>query len=124
MAIIRTTNNENPSGGHPPRDGEPGKDEDKGLARTKSVVAERKKAAAARLTPRQTLPGTQVQSTSSRNFFADTMTELKRVVWPTRDEVTSGSVVTVLLLFFFGIYIGALDFVAQGLFNFLGLYNK
>lgn len=122
MAIIRTTNNETPGGGHPPRDGEPGQEKEKSSP-TKSVVAQRRKASAAKATPRQPLPGTQTQGNTSRNFFADTMTELKRVVWPTRDEVTSGSVVTLLLLFFFGIYIGVLDFVAQGLFNMLGLYG-
>jgi preprotein translocase subunit SecE len=121
MAIIRTTNNETPSGGFPPNDGEPGKER---TSPTKSVVSQRKKASAARsITPRQQLPGVQVQSNSSRSFFADTMTELNRVVWPTKEEVTSGSIVTILLLFFFGIYIGLLDFAAQGLFNMLGLYK-
>jgi len=123
MAIIRTTNNETPSGGHPPKDGEPGKEQDK-LSPTKSVVSQRKRTSAARVTPRQQLPGTQVQPASSRNFYADTIAELKRVVWPSKEEVTSGSIVTILLLFFFGMYIGLLDFIAQGLFNVLGLYGK
>jgi preprotein translocase SecE subunit len=48
---------------------------------------------------------------------------MKRVVWPDKERVTSGSIVTILLLFFFGIYIGILDFAAQGLFNALGLYK-
>ena len=120
MAIIRTTNNETPSGGFPPNNGEPGKEKE---SPTKSVVSQRKKAAARSITPRQQLPGAQVQANSSRNFFADTMTEMKRVVWPDKERVTSGSIVTILLLFFFGFYIGILDFAAQGLFNALGLYK-
>jgi preprotein translocase SecE subunit len=118
MAIIRTTNNSNPSGDDPPKDIDTGRE-----SPTKSVVSQRKKAAARSITPRQQLPGTQVQANSSRNFFADTMTEMKRVVWPDKERVTSGSIVTILLLFFFGIYIGLLDFAAQGLFNALGLYK-
>jgi len=123
MAIIRTTNNETPSGGHPPSDGEPGKEK---LTSTKSVVSQRKKTPAARsVTPRQQLPGVQAQTNTSRSFFADTMTELKRVVWPSREEVTSGSIVTILLLIFFGMYIGVLDIVAKGFFQMLGMYpNK
>ena len=120
MAIIRTTNNEDPSGGHPPKDGEPGREKE---TPTKSVVSQRKKAAARSITPRQQLPGAQSQANSSRNFFADTVTEMKRVVWPDKDRVTSGSIVTILLLVFFGMYIGVLDFAAQRLFNALGLYK-
>jgi preprotein translocase subunit SecE len=120
MAIIRTTNNTTPSGDDPPKEGGTGLEKE---SPTKSVVSQRKKAAARSITPRQQVPGAQVQANSSRNFFADTMTELKRVVWPTKEEVTSGSIVTILLLFFFGIYIGILDFAAQGLFNALGLYK-
>jgi preprotein translocase SecE subunit len=120
MAIIRTTNNTTPSGDDPPKDGDTGIEK---ASPTKSVVSQRKKAAARSITPRQQLPGAQVQANSSRNFFADTMTEMKRVVWPDKERVTSGSIVTILLLFFFGIYIGILDFAAQGLFNALGLYK-
>ncbi len=121
MAIIRTTNNTTPSGDDPPKDGDTGIEKE---SPTKSVVSQRKKNAARSITPRQQLPGAQSQANSSRNFFADTVTEMKRVVWPDKERVTSGSIVTILLLLFFGMYIGVLDFAVKGLFNVLGLYNN
>lgn len=121
MAIIRTTNNTAPSGDEPPKDGDTGVERG---SSTKSVVSQRKKAAARSITPRQQLPGAQVQANTSRNFFADTVTELKRVVWPDKEKVTSGSIVTILLLLFFGMYLGVLDFAVKGLFSALGLYTN
>lgn len=120
MAIIRTTNSGTPSGDDPPKKDDTGIEKE---SPTKSVVSQRKKAAARNITPRQQLPGAQSQANTSRNFFADTVTEMKRVVWPDKERVTSGSIVTILLLLFFGMYIGILDAAAQGLFNALGLYK-
>ena len=59
----------------------------------------------------------------SRAFLADTQTELRRVVWPTREEVRSGTIVTVLLLLVFGAYVFGLDSFFAWLFNSLGLYS-
>jgi preprotein translocase SecE subunit len=60
---------------------------------------------------------------TSRNFFGDMMTELKRVVWPSREEVQSGTIVTLGLLIFFSLYIAGLDFLAERFFQSLGFYN-
>ena len=98
--------------------------------RTKSAVAGRNTAASlagrAPATPR--VPGVrtgaaQQQSgpTDAKSFINDTQAELKRVVWPTQDEVRNGTIVTVGLLIFFAAYIWGLDVLARELFIVLGL---
>lgn len=52
---------------------------------------------------------TQAAPKSSRDFLSDTQSELRKVVWPTREEVRSGTIVTVLLLIVFGAYVFGLD---------------
>lgn len=42
-------------------------------------------------------------------FFKDVKAELKRVTWPTRQDVLRWSVVVVAALLFFGIYVAVLD---------------
>jgi len=56
-------------------------------------------------------------------FINDTMAELRRVVWPPRDQVRSGTIVTIGLLLFFGCYIYGLDRVIEWIFQSLGLYS-
>ncbi len=65
----------------------------------------------------------QAAPKSSRDFLTDTQAELKKVVWPTREEVRSGTIVTVLLLLVFGAYIFGLDTVIAQLFQGLHLYG-
>ncbi len=56
-----------------------------------------------------------------KDFVNDTITELKRVVWPTREERVSGTIVTIGLLLFFALYIAGLDSLARVVFVGLGI---
>lgn len=58
-----------------------------------------------------------------KTFINDTIAELKRVVWPTNEEVRNGTIVTVGLLLFFSLYIFVLDQLAEKLFAALGFYG-
>lgn len=72
-------------------------------------------------------PGTsrtpQAAPKSSRDFLSDTQSELRKVVWPTREEVRSGTIVTVMLLIVFGAYIFGLDAIIAKTFEALNLYG-
>lgn len=58
---------------------------------------------------------------SSKTFFQDTITELKRVVWPSREHCVAGTIVTIGLLIFFSLYIYGLDSLITVLFDLLEL---
>jgi preprotein translocase subunit SecE len=60
----------------------------------------------------------------SGTFLQETLVELKRVVWPTREQVFSGTVVTIMLLIFFGAYIYGLDLFVKWLFTIIGLASS
>ena len=45
------------------------------------------------------------------NYFTDVRSELRKVVWPTRDEAIKLTAVVVGLSAIVGLYLGALDFV-------------
>lgn len=102
MAIVRTTSKENGTTGSAPPN-----------VRPKSPSAQQ---ATPGRTPQRTLaqrastPGTQA---GNGQFLNDVKTELKRVHWPTKEEVQSGVIVTVLLLAFFALYIFGLDYVIE-----------
>jgi preprotein translocase subunit SecE len=52
---------------------------------------------------------------SSKQFYLDVRSEMKKVSWPSRDEVFGTTVIVVASVFFFGIYLGLIDAVlAQG----------
>ena len=52
---------------------------------------------------------------SSKQFYLDVRAEMKKVSWPSRDEVVGTTVIVVASVFFFGIYLGLIDAVlAQG----------
>jgi preprotein translocase subunit SecE len=52
---------------------------------------------------------------SSRQFYQDVRSEMKKVSLPSRDEVFGTTVIVVASVFFFGIYLGLIDAVlAQG----------
>ena len=65
-----------------------------------------------------------VKPTDSKTFLNDTVAELRRVVWPTRDEVRAGVIVTIGLLVFFSLYIYGIDQAVGKLFTLLGLYPE
>jgi len=52
---------------------------------------------------------------SSKQFYLEVRAEMKKVSWPSRDEVFGTTVIVVASVFFFGIYLGLIDAVlAQG----------
>lgn len=55
------------------------------------------------------------------NYFSDVRTEMRRVVWPTRDEVFNSSVVVVVTLFFFVFFTLVVD---QIVIQILSLINR
>ena len=141
MAIVRTTPKETNTGGtvpptvDTPAAGSPGASA-QNIDKTKSVVAQRANNAAARATASRTGPaarpvarraaaGSQVVANrgASKPFVHDTIAELRRVVWPDREKVRAGTLVTIGLLIFFGLYISGLDLAANWLFHALGLYE-
>jgi len=46
---------------------------------------------------------------SSKQFYLDVRGEMKKVSWPSRDEVFGTTVIVVASVFFFGIYLGVVD---------------
>ncbi|MFP4509146.1 MAG: preprotein translocase subunit SecE [Spirochaetota bacterium] len=44
-------------------------------------------------------------------FFKDSYAELKRVVWPSREQVVSSTQVVIVSLVLFGIALGGLDLI-------------
>lgn len=125
MAVIRSNKGSDESGDDPSGVAA-GSTPNVPVDRTRSVVKTPAPVQRAPRTPgRAAMPGGASMSApdSTRNFFGDMVTELKRVVWPTRDEVQAGTIVTLGLLVFFSIYIFGLDFLAERFFQSLGFYN-
>lgn len=54
---------------------------------------------------------------SIRNYFRGARTELKKVVWPTRQEVIAASVIVLVVALVTALYIAALDSVFSRLLN-------
>jgi len=50
-------------------------------------------------------------SGGTTSFFQETRDELKKVTWPTRDEVVRLTGVVIIVSLLIGAYIGGLDFV-------------
>jgi preprotein translocase SecE subunit len=101
MAIVRTTSKETSTTGAAPPAVKP-----KSPAQAPQRVAGR------------SVPGRATQPTTAADrgqFFSDVKTELRRVVWPSRETVRSGVIVTIGLLVFFALYIFGLDVIAQRL---------
>ena len=48
---------------------------------------------------------------SSKQFYVDVRGEMKKVSWPSRDEVFGTTVIVVASVFFFGLYLGLVDAV-------------
>jgi len=52
----------------------------------------------------------------SKQFYADVRSEMRKVSWPTRQEVFGTTIVVVVAVFFFGMYLGLVDYLlAMGL---------
>lgn len=127
MAVIRTRKESDPSGEVPSGPGT-GETPAAPVDRTRSVVKAQAPAVRRPRTPgRAAIPGgasASATSGDSRSFVQDTIAELKRVEWPTRDKIQAGTIVTVGLLIFFSLYIFGLDFLAERFFLLLGFYGK
>lgn len=119
MAIVKTTTRENSKSGSA---GE--STPTVPLDKTKSVVRQGG-SPASRPTRTPGVINRPQQGTSKpagpKDFVSDTITELKRVVWPTKEERISGTIVTIGLLLFFALYIAGLDSLARVIFVGLGI---
>ncbi len=63
-------------------------------------------------------------SQRSTQFYGDVRGEIKKVSWPGREEVTGTTVVVIIAVFFFGVYLGVVDFVlGQGLDGLLSYFG-
>ena len=52
-------------------------------------------------------------SGKSKQFYLDVRSEMKKVSWPGRQEVVGTTIVVVIAVFFFGVYLGLVDFLLQ-----------
>ena len=120
MAIVRTTPRENGSGdgaGETPSQGVT-----RSVDRTKSVVNQgaRPQARPARVPGQISRPNQgqqQLSQGSARDFWNDTLVELRRVVWPTKEERAAGTIVTIGMLIFFALFITGLEYAVSHLFQ-------
>lgn len=55
-------------------------------------------------------------------FYGDVRGEVKKVSWPSRDEVVGTTVVVIIAVFFFGAYLGLVDFVLRRSFDLIRNY--
>jgi len=46
---------------------------------------------------------------NAKQFYADVRSEMKKVSWPSRQEVMGTTIVVIVAVFFFGLYLGAVD---------------
>jgi len=46
---------------------------------------------------------------NAKQFYADVRSEMKKVSWPNRQEVVGTTIVVIVAVFFFGLYLGAVD---------------
>ena len=47
----------------------------------------------------------------SKQFYQDVRNEMKKVSWPGRQEIIGTTVVVVAAVFFFGVYLGLVDYL-------------
>ena len=59
--------------------------------------------------------GQKVTGTVSdtREFLHDVRVEMKQVTWPTREDVVSTTGVVIATVFFFGVFLAAVDWLVQ-----------
>jgi preprotein translocase subunit SecE len=49
----------------------------------------------------------------TREFLHDVRVEMKQVTWPSRDDVVSTTGIVIATVFFFGIFLAAVDWMVQ-----------
>jgi len=47
----------------------------------------------------------------TKQFYADVRSEMKKVSWPSRQEVAGTTIVVIVAVFFFGFYLGLVDYI-------------
>jgi preprotein translocase subunit SecE len=72
---------------------------------------EQRRAAAPRPQPRPAGPAAGRERTPPRDFFREVVAELRKVAWPTRQEVAAYSVVVIVSVIVIAAVIFAMDFV-------------
>ncbi len=64
-------------------------------------------------------------SDSVKDFYNDTRSEMKKVSWPGRQEVVGTTIVVIVATFFFGLYLGLVDYLLTlGLNWVLGYFGR
>ena len=48
---------------------------------------------------------------TTKQFYSDVRSEMKKVSWPGRQEVLGTTIVVVVAVFFFGLYLGLVDYL-------------
>jgi preprotein translocase subunit SecE len=48
---------------------------------------------------------------NAKQFYLDVRSEMKKVSWPSRQEVVGTTVVVIAAVFFFGFYLGLVDYL-------------
>ena len=50
---------------------------------------------------------------NTRDFLHDVRVEMKQVTWPSREDVVSTTGVVIATVFFFGVFLGVVDWLVQ-----------
>ena len=61
-------------------------------------------------------PTARKQQRGIRRFYRETMGELRKVTWPTRQEATNLTIIVVLVTFGMSAFLGIMDFLFTRLF--------
>ncbi|MEA2326368.1 MAG: preprotein translocase subunit SecE [Thermoanaerobaculia bacterium] len=56
---------------------------------------------------------------TTRDFFRDTNSEMKKVTWPSRNEIVGTTVVVIVATLIFSVYLWGCDLVFYKMINFL-----
>ena len=48
---------------------------------------------------------------NAKQFYSDVRSEMKKVSWPARQEVMGTTIVVIVAVFFFGLYLGLVDYL-------------
>jgi preprotein translocase subunit SecE len=81
-------------------------------AREAGRPAQRQKAA-----PRFRMPNFSGAEGRTRSFFRDTRMELRRVVWPTREEAINLTLIVIAVSVAVGAFLGGVDYIFRLLFE-------
>jgi len=62
---------------------------------------------------------------SAKQFYTDVRSEMRKVSWPGRQEVFGTTIVVIVAVFFFGLYLGLVDYLlAMGLDKVLTYFSR